>query len=474
MAVNKSVGDAEADPGHSPKTSRFWCPRDPRLRRGPGAPSQEPKAPQLPPQEKQQLGHDWERERKLKALREVEATWEHERSQENKCPTVPGHRGPVTIGRGDRTWRWTEEEGFDLTDPRPGEDLGGDDEGGDGCGRGRQELHLRLTTWNSPIKIAAAKTAMVIIDMQNLSLCKALSDRPEPHEAMRALLNTGIPAARRAGIQIIWLNWGLTPKDLEELPPSVDRVFRFGIRGDFLEGQGIDYDLGEVPLEEDEIAGFAPAQTTAASVSSCSTLADTTVCCTTGCCVGKAGKTTVKAGRFLVRGEWNTQLYAPLLKEYQESQRTQTPSASTPSQASAFTGPRGLQENHEQQKCQGRSTPSPPQLPDVLFHKSRISGLCDESLRANGYDLLDFLKSRDLRTLLFAGINVDFCVMATLQDANMRGFDTVLLEDAAQTVNGDIARKAAYDACRRGWGFRSSCSHLEFAVDAALADVSGG
>ncbi|KAK0655403.1 hypothetical protein B0T16DRAFT_318937, partial [Cercophora newfieldiana] len=41
------------------------------------------------------------------------------------------------------------------------------------------------------------------------------------------LLSTGIPAARRAGIQIIWLSWGITEDDLEALPPAVDRIFRF-------------------------------------------------------------------------------------------------------------------------------------------------------------------------------------------------------------------------------------------------------
>lgn len=43
--------------------------------------------------------------------------------------------------------------------------------------------------------------------------------------AQDELLQHGIPAARKAEIQIIWLNWGVDEEDLQALPPSAIRMF---------------------------------------------------------------------------------------------------------------------------------------------------------------------------------------------------------------------------------------------------------
>ena len=40
--------------------------------------------------------------------------------------------------------------------------------------------------------------------------------------------------------------------DLEELPPSLDRVFRFSIAGIYLRNQGMDHDMGEIGLDPGE------------------------------------------------------------------------------------------------------------------------------------------------------------------------------------------------------------------------------
>ena len=48
---------------------------------------------------------------------------------------------------------------------------------------------------------------------------------PEMFEAEEIILKHGIPSARKARIQIIWLNWGLTDEDLLTLPPQQFRVF---------------------------------------------------------------------------------------------------------------------------------------------------------------------------------------------------------------------------------------------------------
>lgn len=104
----------------------------------------------------------------------------------------------------------------------------------------------------------------------------------------------------------------------------------------------------------------------------------------------------------------------------------------------------------------------PPPV-DMLFHKNHISGLCDSN---DGNGLHNFLKKSQIRTILFAGINVDFCVMTTMKDACVKGFDTVLLGDAAETINGEEARLAALKTSERGWGFLSTCSDLMSAVEA--------
>jgi nicotinamidase-related amidase len=95
-------------------------------------------------------------------------------------------------------------------------------------------------------------------------------------------------------------------------------------------------------------------------------------------------------GRLLMAGEWNAQLYEPLL---------------------------GASDNDS----------------DIFCSKNRISGLW-----TNNTPLDKALKHRGFRTLLFAGVNTDQCVLGTLTDAYNRGYDCVLLEDccASKTPGG--------------------------------------
>lgn len=65
--------------------------------------------------------------------------------------------------------------------------------------------------------------------MQNFFLSTYLG-RPADgagNKAAQRLLDTATPAARRAGIRIIWINWGLTDRDIEGIPPSIRRAFGF-------------------------------------------------------------------------------------------------------------------------------------------------------------------------------------------------------------------------------------------------------
>lgn len=105
-----------------------------------------------------------------------------------------GTQTPVVIGppKPNSFWLWTAEDGYDLRRPssltspplRP---------------------RVKLPTTTSPVTIHPPKTALVIIDMQNFFLSAALGRKQdsEGHKAEKALLEYGIPAARKAGIQVI-------------------------------------------------------------------------------------------------------------------------------------------------------------------------------------------------------------------------------------------------------------------------------
>ena len=71
-----------------------------------------------------------------------------------------------------------------------------------------------------------------------------------------------------------------------------------------------------------------------------------------------------------------------------------------------------------------------------------------------------------LTTLLFAGVNADQCVMCTLQDANFRGYDCLLLEDCAATTSPDYCMAATIYNVRQCFGFVAKSK-------AIVAELSG-
>ncbi|TVY81387.1 Peroxyureidoacrylate/ureidoacrylate amidohydrolase [Lachnellula suecica] len=292
----------------------------------------------------------------------------------------------VVIGSGDNFWTWSRDRGWDLTHPAPGE-----------LGPLKTALALRCELSN--VTIDTTKSALVIIDLQNYSMCKALAPDVHPSLVMaqETLLNYGIPAARRANIQVIWLNWGLTDQDLEKMPPAAFRTFGFKANSD-----ETDYGISVKTLDETIECGEAPRLTGLG--------ADLGV-------IELENVTKVEAGRALMKGTWNAALHGPLLAMFEEGQ----------------TAPR----------------------PDVLIHKNRNSALWE-----NHSDFEIFLKHEGIRTLLFTGANTDQCVMATLQDAHSKSFDTILLKDGCATDSPQYAQQSAEYNCCRNWGFLSSCRAL--------------
>ena len=202
---------------------------------------------------------------------------------------------------------------------------------------------VRISALPLPVEIDLARTALVVVDMQNDFL------HPEGWFAAKGIdiAPLGRPIARIAGVcaacrngdvPVIWLNWGIRP-DAANLPANT--LYR-GKRTAGAPG------YGEAPSD--------------------------------------------RADGALVEGTWGAATADAL-------------------------------------------RPSPE---DLTVSKHRFSGFPDSMLDS-------VLRARGITTLLFAGVNIDRCVFATLTDAGARGFDCLLVEDACATVSPpDIARAVVW------------------------------
>ena len=90
-----------------------------------------------------------------------------------------------------------------------------------------------------------------------------------------------------------------------------------------------------------------------------------------------------------------------------------------------------------------------PEPQDVHIAKYRMSGFWDTPLDS-------ILRNMRIDTVLFAGVNVDQCVMSTLQDANCLGYDCVLVDDCAATTSPDFCHEATRYNVRQCYGFTTS------------------
>jgi len=87
-----------------------------------------------------------------------------------------------------------------------------------------------------------------------------------------------------------------------------------------------------------------------------------------------------------------------------------------------------------------------PEPSDVCVDKYRMSGFFDTPLDS-------ILRNLAVTTVLFAGVNVDQCVLATLSDAACLGYDVVLLEDCAATTSPQYCHDAAVYNIAQCYGF---------------------
>ena len=242
--------------------------------------------------------------------------------------------------------------------------------------------------------------------------------------AASRLLDVAIPAARKAGIQIVWLNWGLTDHDIEEMPPSTRRAFGFETSLDrvenlqshpALDAHGVNQAAVE-KIKEDKEATLENLSENGKPTRIYHGLGSEIGPVTIG------DGEIVDAGRLLMQSSWNADLPPALGAAYNEGQKLET-------------------------------------QPDVWIHKNRMSGLWGKATPCT-----DYLEKQGIRTLLFAGVNTDQCVSGSLQDAFTKGWDCILLKDACGTTSPDFARQCVEFNCARTWGFVTECSALEKAV----------
>jgi nicotinamidase-related amidase len=83
---------------------------------------------------------------------------------------------------------------------------------------------------------------------------------------------------------------------------------------------------------------------------------------------------------------------------------------------------------------------------DIRVDKYRMSGFFDTPLDA-------VLRNLAVTTLLFAGVNSDQCVLATLTDAACLGYDVVLLEDCSATTSPSFCHDATVYNVAQCFGF---------------------
>jgi hypothetical protein len=140
-------------------------------------------------------------------------------------------------------WLHSKADGFDLTHPPTPTS---------------PSIYPRilLETTKARVAIDPAKTALSVVDLQNYFLSPCLG-RPSDASGLKVvdkLLRYAIPACRKAGIQIVWLSWGLTQQDIDEMPPTIVKGFAADNNfGGHRRIKGLGSDIGSVELEDGSV-----------------------------------------------------------------------------------------------------------------------------------------------------------------------------------------------------------------------------
>ncbi len=96
---------------------------------------------------------------------------------------------------------------------------------------------------------------------------------------------------------------------------------------------------------------------------------------------------------------------------------------------------------------------------DVHVTKHRFSGFWDTELDS-------ILRNMGVRTLFFAGVNADQCVMTTLEDASFLGYDVLMLRDCVATTSPDYCMQATEYNVKLLYGFMTASKALTTGLEA--------
>lgn len=97
---------------------------------------------------------------------------------------------------------------------------------------------------------------------------------------------------------------------------------------------------------------------------------------------------------------------------------------------------------------------------DIQVLKHRFSGFWDTELDS-------ILRNLGVKTLFIGGVNMDQCVMTTLEDASFLGYDTVLVSDGTATTSPDYCVQATLYNVRLLFGFTTTSKALDGALSQA-------
>lgn len=104
-----------------------------------------------------------------------------------------------------------------------------------------------------------------------------------------------------------------------------------------------------------------------------------------------------------------------------------------------------------------------PKPQDIHIDKFRMSGFWDTPLDS-------VLRNLRVDTLLFAGVNSDQCVYATLIDAACLGYDVVFVDGASATTSPSFCHDSTLYNVRQCYGFTVEAADLVDAVNATTIE----
>ncbi len=96
---------------------------------------------------------------------------------------------------------------------------------------------------------------------------------------------------------------------------------------------------------------------------------------------------------------------------------------------------------------------------DIMVDKHRISGFWDTPLDS-------ILRNLGVKSILFAGVNTDQCVLHSLTDANFLGYGCILLEDCCATSSPTFCTEATIWNVKKCFGFVSDSQRVLDALTA--------